>query len=265
MNIMIVDDEPLSLGDLINVVGSVTDNSRIEGFSSAEEAMEYVKTNSVDVAFLDITMPEISGIQLAQSIREKQENTNIIFVTAYPDYALEAHKMYVAGYLMKPATKEDIITALNNLRFPLNKDKKNIKVRTFGGFDVFVNGEPVPFGRSKAKELLAYLVDRKGFTCSTQQIISTLWDGENFTATQKSHLRNIIAQMLATLKKAGAEEIIIKSYNSLAVDTSKFTCDYYDFLEKKPEGLNRYTREYMCEYSWAEFTLGVLEERMKVD
>lgn len=263
MNIMIVDDESLALGDLMEAVGQVCADSDIHGFRFAEEALDYLAMHRVDVAFLDIAMPEINGLELARRVKETQRETNIIFVTAYSEYALDAHKLYVTGYLMKPASQEDIRGALENLRNPVRETERYISVRTFGGFEVCVNGEPISFGRSKAKELLAYLVDRKGFASTMQQLIVTLWDDAEATSAKKSHLRNLIAEMLSVLKEAGAEEMIVKGFNSLSIDTKKFQCDYYDFLEWKLEGINAYTSEYMPEYSWAEFTLGMLEERLR--
>lgn len=77
---------------------------------------------SFDVAFLDIEMPGMSGIELAKKLKDIKPYLNIIFVTAYTDYALEVHSLYVSGYLLKPIKKEDVVTALDNLRNPIKAD-----------------------------------------------------------------------------------------------------------------------------------------------
>ena len=261
MNIVIIDDEQYALSFLMKNVSEVCPDSMVTGFRSHRDALAYITSHLVHVAFLDIHMPEINGLELAKRIKEVSAKTNIIFVTAYSEYAVAAHGLYVAGYLMKPAAKEDILEALRHLRSPVELPKAHIRVRTFGGFDVFVDGKPLDFGRSKSKELLAYLVDRKGVVCTMAQIIAAIWEDAPITRTQKSHLRNLIAEMMAVLKKAGAEDLVIKSFHCLRIDTTKFSCDYYDFLSWKPDGINTYTGEYMPEYSWAEFTLGMPEQR----
>ena len=59
--------------------------------------------------------------------------------------------------------------------------------------------------------------------------------------------------MIKTLKKAGAEEILIKGYNSYSIVPEKFDCDYYRFLEGDPKAINQYKNDYMPQYSWAEY------------
>ena len=72
-----------------------------------------------------------------------------------------------------------------------------------------------------------------------------------------------VSEMLKVLKEVDASNIVIKKYNSLSVDVNAFQCDYYDFLKMKIDAINSYTGSYMTNYSWAEFTTGILEERRR--
>ena len=133
-----------------------------------------------DVAFLDIEMPGMTGLELALQMKKTCPNLNIIFVTGYSSYALEAIEMHSSGYIMKPATKDKIKTELDNLRSPIEptieKKERNIQVHCFGNFEILLDGKPVPFHRSKAKELLAYLVDRKGAGIERAELAAALWE-----------------------------------------------------------------------------------------
>ncbi len=262
MNIIIVDDERLVLLNLISQIGEACPQCNIKGFMDSDEALYHIRDNPIDIAFLDIEMPETNGLELAKQIKEIRPKTNIIFVTGYSKYAVDAHRLYVTGYLMKPTSKEEILLAMENLRNPIDTGGSRVKIRTFGGFEVFVDGKAVIFKRSKSKELLAYLVDRRGVTLTMPQIVAALWDDDDKESKRKNYLRKITAELISTLKEVNASYIVVKGFNTLAVDTSKFDCDYYDFLEWKISGINAYTCEYMPEYSWAEFTLAALERRI---
>ena len=125
---------------------------------------------------------------------------------------------------------------------------------------------PIKFERAKAKELLAYLVDRKGSGSTTAEISAILWEDKEYNRNLKNQTQKIISCMMKNLKEASIEDIIIKRRNYLAVDINKFDCDYYNFLQEDTFAVNSYMGEYMSNYSWAEFTtanLHFLADRLK--
>lgn len=138
--------------------------------------------------------------------------------------------------------------------------KKGIYMQTFGNFEMFIDGEPVRFSRSKAKELIAFLVDRKGAGVSSAEIAAVLWEDKVYTRSLKNQVQTIVGSMMEALKSYGVDDIIIKRWNSLSIDTTKITCDYYKFLERDAAYINRFAGEYMSNYSWSEFTTGYLTE-----
>ena len=103
----------------------------------------------------------MSGLELALELKRLQPGVHIIFVTGFSQYAVDAFAMHASGYLLKPATEEAVLRELTFL-YQEREAGARVRVKTFGGFDVYVDGEPLRFGRAKSKELFAYLVDRRG-------------------------------------------------------------------------------------------------------
>ena len=132
-------------------------------------------------------------------IQKIQPRCNLIVVTEHPEYALEALQIFVSGFLLKPANEADVRNVLENLRYPADDVPAGVKVQCFGNFEVFVGGRPLSFKRSKSKELLAYLVDRNGATCTNGEMLAVLWEDKPDTASLHSHLRNLIFDLSHTL------------------------------------------------------------------
>ncbi|MEF2919986.1 MAG: response regulator [Acutalibacteraceae bacterium] len=261
MKVIAVDDEIFALNDLVEVLGECLPNTEISSFQNTKAVLEYARKNTVDIAFLDVEMDNMTGIQLAGQLLQINEKTNIIFVTGFSEYALDAFSVYASGYIMKPAIKKNVLTALSNLRYPVEEARPKVKVKTFSNFEVYVNDVPMHFPRAKSKELFAYLVHKNGTGCSLKELASVLYEDKEYTSSLQHQLQTIIATMMKTLNNEGVGDIVIKRYNHLSVDTSKIDCDYYKFLNGDKEIINSYTGEYMMNYSWGEFTIGYLDSK----
>ena len=249
MKVLLVDDEPLQLLRLEKTVKEcVPPDSEILAFSNPLEGME--KGRDSDLAFLDIEMPGVNGIQLAKKLKETNPKINIVFVTAYDRYALEAYRIHASGYVTKPVNKDKVSAELANLRHPVElTGDKLIQVKCFGTFEVFHNGTPLKFQYSKSKELFAYLVDREGAAANINELNAVLWEEDH-----KSYLRNLIADVKYTLKEAGASDVFIKRHNECFVDVTKIDCDAYRYKENDPDAIRAYRGEYMIQYPWAMFS-----------
>ena len=260
---MIADDEPRALRDVEEALTEAVPDCKPATFTSPANALEYAQSNSVDVAFLDIEMGRVSGLVLAKKLKDLQPDIHIIFVTSYDKYAVDAFQLHATGYLMKPACAEDIKRELTFLYGDsLSQQPNNIRVQTFGGFNVYVNGQPLTFKRSKAKELLAYLIDRRGLSITTREACDILFEDGKYDIARKNYFQTIVAELQSVLKNAGAQRILLKKHNSFAVDTAAFECDSYRFLEGDPIAINNYRCDYMVCYSWAEFTMGIMESEL---
>ncbi|MBQ2378620.1 MAG: response regulator, partial [Clostridia bacterium] len=143
-----VDDEILMLGALVKAVSASPDIREVSKFSSCEAALEFVKSNPVDIAFLDINMRGMGGLALAENILAARPNCKIVFCTGYEEYAIPAFKLHASGYLMKPISAEDVQAEINNIKGVKQKEKL-LTVKCFGNFEVYVKGEKLAFRRVK--------------------------------------------------------------------------------------------------------------------
>ena len=255
MRMLCVDDEPLMLQMLEAAVKEAKPDADIGAFEYPDELLEDAKKNGCDIAFLDIHMSGMTGVQLAGELKRVNPKMNIIFVTGYSEYTGDAMRLHASGYIMKPVTVEAVKSELSDLRFPIiPKDNSLLRVQCFGNFDVFTpSGEHVRFERSRAKEIVAYLVHRHGSSCSTREIAAALFEDAPYDKKQQSYLQTLISAMIKALKKVGAESAIVKSYNALAVNPEVLDCDYYRFKELDAGAVNSYHDEYMSQYYWADF------------
>lgn len=255
MNVIAVDDERLALDTLVDSIEKALPGARVFGFSRPENALGFVTENEAHIAFLDIKMRGMTGLELAKRLKELNGNINIVFVTGYSEYSLDAFRLYASDYLLKPATPEAVKQATEHLRNPLKpQHTKKIRFQCFGNFEAYADDKPLVFVRTKAKELLAYLVDRMGASVTMGELMSVMWpDGEDGNSRQ-SNLRNIVAELKRVFSEVGAESVIIKTRNCIAVNREAVDCDYYDFLNHIPYAVNSYRGEYMSQYSWAEIT-----------
>lgn len=259
MNIIAVDDEKLALDVLVDTINEVVPSAKIFGFRQPLEAISFAENESCDIAFLDIKMRGMTGLELAKRLKDINARINIIFVTGYSEYSLDAFRLYASDYLLKPVDKEQVRKALENLRNPVNTpQKKKVKIKCFGNFEVFVNNEPLNFNRTKTTELFACLVDRKGASCSMGEISAKLWEDKPDSVSQRSNLRNLIYDLKNTLANVGADDVIVKNRNTVRLKPELVDCDYYEFLKGNLSSVNTYQGEYMHQYSWAEMTTATL-------
>lgn len=262
MNIIAVDDEREALQLLEKAILEASPGCNLRCFCSQEEALAYVQDNKVDIAFLDIEMPGVDGISLAENMIGIHGKVNIIFTTGHSRYAVNAFSLPASGYILKPVRTKAIKRELFKLRYTAGEcGEKRVMIKCFGGFGVFVDNEPLLFTRSKSKELLAYLVHKQGAGINNSEIAAVLWENQSNTRSAQSNARNVIAQLMKTLKEAGVENIVRRVRNSIAVNVNCISCDYYDYMHDKSHASNAFTGEYMSEYSWAEYTAGYLHEK----
>jgi two-component SAPR family response regulator len=259
MNVIAVDDEYLSLIDLEFAINEAGVEAGVITFESSTAAAEFASKNHIDIAYLDINMPGINGIELAKKLKETNTEINIIFTTGYDEYAKEAFSVQASDYLTKPISSCDIINSLKHLRFPIKKRQSKLKVVCFGNFDVFMGGKLIYFARSKAKELLAYLIHKKGTSCTIKEICAVIYDTDENVKSVEKQIQPVISTMMKTLRDAGAHDVIVKNYNSISVDIDKVDCDYYRFIENDAETAPLYMGEYMTNYAWAEFRTDYLD------
>ena len=257
MKILAVDDEALALEMLTEAIEEAVPDAELKAFRKPSELLAEAKANGCDIAFLDIHMRGTTGVELAKNLKEVNPKMNIIFVTGFDEYTGDAMRLHASGYILKPVTAEKIAEEMADLRFPIEpKSGALLKVQCFGNFDVFTpDGKPLRFERSKSKEVFAYLVHRRGSSCSIKEIAAALFEDMPYDKKQQAYVQKIMSALMKSLKQAGVEKAVNKSYNSLSVNTDLLDCDYYRFRELDAGAVNAYQNEYMEQYYWADFYL----------
>ena len=270
MKAIAVDDEPLMLRALTKAVNASGDITSVTAFSNCDETLAWIEDHKADVAFLDINMRGMGGLELAERMKEKCPDCEIVFCTGYEQYAMDAVNMHASGYIMKPVSAEDVQKALDHIKAEEAKwtkrilgnpeEKKLLTVKCFGEFEVYANGEIVRFARSKSKEMLAYLIDRKGRGLSARKIVTGLWGDNTEVEKNMNYLRQISRDLRQTLERVGAKDVFESNNKQYSLKIDCIDCDYYNYLKNgKPE----FRGEYMSQYSWAEEKCGMLWKNRK--
>ena len=259
MRIIAVDDEKIALEALSNSIKAVVAEDEVIGFRYPEDALEYAKENFCDIAFLDVEMAGMTGVDLAEKLKNYNSEINIVFCTGYENYRDKAFELHASGYLMKPITPEKVKRELENLRRPIFEQRR-LKVQTFGNFEVYLDGKPLAFKYRRTKELFAYLIDRVGAMCTVGEIMGILFEDE---AGREDYFQKLRRDLLSTLEDVGCENAIVHKRGMLGIMISEVQCDYYDCLSGKKNFSSCYFGEYMTQYSFAEYTNAQLNAKFR--
>lgn len=257
---LVLDDEILAGEYLATLIKEVDERADITTVSNPIKALELIK-ETFDVCFIDIQMPGLNGIEFANELKKIYPKINIIFVTGYSNYMGEAFRLDASDYIMKPANVEQIHHALENLRYSVSEatsleEEKRIQITCFGNFEVLIDGNLVKFKFEKTKELLAYLVHRKGARCSSKEVIANLWEDDG----HDSYYRMLKKDLQDVLNNLGCGEIIYSERGKIGLANLQcIQCDYFKWIENAEEGRKLYHGEYMAQYSWGSETNAFLD------
>lgn len=249
MKIIAVDDEKIALQGLLSSIQKAAPDATVYDFRYTSEAVDYMKNDPCDIAFLDIEMKGTDGVTAAKMLKEINPDINIIFATGFGSYRDVAFDLHASGYLIKPITTEGVKRELDNLRRPVPKPQK-LKAITFGNFQILYGAEHVKFKYQKTKEMLAYLIDRRGSMCSGNELMSILFEDD----THQKYYNQLRLDLMNTLKSLGCESVIVQARGMLGISVNDLECDYFDYLNGKEDLANLYHGEYMAQYSFAELT-----------
>ena len=255
MRAITVDDEIYMLETLKEAVSESSDIERTEAFSSCSAALAYAAEHPVDIAFLDINMRGIGGLELAKKLMEIHPRCKIIFCTGYEEYAVTAFQLHVSGYLMKPITAEAVQKEIDHIK-GIRDAEKLLTIQCFGNFEVFYNGKILSFKRTKTKELLAVLVDRNGAGMTAKQLCTILFPNNADDMKNAVYLRQLVLDLKTTLKAINAEDVLQHDTPYYSMNTNLVKCDYFSY---RVFGKPKFYGEYMTQYSWAEETCAMLQ------
>lgn len=247
MKAIVLDDEKESILLFTSHVIDIPDLSINVFAKKWEDALNYISNNKVDIAFLDIVMPDINGVDLASKMIRIAPSIKIVFITGYSQ-DVEKIKERIGNNLFafcyKPYDEETIRGILARAR----KDKEtNVLFKTFPHFDMYVNDVLVDFKRAKAKELLALMVDHRGGEVTMEEAITKLWIDKNIDLAKRLY-RDAVCRLRMKLKEYGIEKLVNFNRARISLNIDGVNCDSWDYQDKKE---TIFYGEYMRPYEWA--------------
>lgn len=257
MRTILVDDENWNIVQLqqemmefrqINIVGT---------FENPWDALNFAEKEVVEFALLDIEMPEMSGMELGRKLRQLYPDIILIYLTGYEEYLHEAIiELKADYYLLKPYTHADIEQVVERATALSARLEKNVNIRTFGGFEVYIHGQLVHFTSKKAKELLALCIFMEGGHVSMEKAVDTLWEDKPYDDRVKSLYRKAVIYLNSVFREYEVSDVFENGRGYCCVHTEKISCDYMDYLEGKltTDLLNK-KENFLPEYTWAEGAL----------
>ena len=285
--IIAVDDEALALRRFEHIIQKENRVSLEKTFTNPNEVIEYVKENVIDIAFLDIEMPGINGLELAERIQEIDPYISVIFITAFDQYALDAFKAHAIGYLLKPldiddfSAQIDIIErskkpreATSKVVAPIDNSVSKVIVNCIGQFTVFPENDPdtpITFRTAKAAELFALLINKYYSSLPKYAILDALFpDTDDQKCTKLFYVS--CSYLRSSFSKFGINDILLRDNDNYRINTSIIKCDYIDLLESEKNIptytadqllslFNRCSGEYLMgrAYEWAYETKAYVE------
>ncbi|MFX3633916.1 MAG: response regulator [Candidatus Pristimantibacillus sp.] len=242
MNIIIVDDEPLALIGLERQLEQFAGVHILGTFSFPADAIAAVEKLKPDVAFIDIDMPEMNGIQAAEKLQCMDDSIAIVFVTAYEEYAVQAFELNAVDYVLKPvqsARLERTVTRLLEEQMLLRQrpslvsDNSGFKVRVqcSGMMNVFdLDGEPLHWRTAKSRELFAYLLYNRGKPVRKETLLELIWpdtdEKKGFT-----QMYTTIYRLRKTFESAALNIRLLNSGDGYWLRCEEFAIDTVDWEE----------------------------------
>lgn len=176
---IIVEDEWYNLEEISDLIEKTGFMSVGKKYSNPLKALEEISSISPQVAFIDIDMPEMDGITLAEKLIEQNPTITIVFITAYNQYAVKAFDINALDYIMKPINIQRFNNMVEKIKNKISLNTyarpKALKIKCFGGLETSIDGNPVKWERSKAEELFAYLLMNYSKYIHKTTIIEYLW------------------------------------------------------------------------------------------
>ena len=253
MRAICVDDERLIADYVAALCRSLPPLTEAESFTRARDALAWLEDHPAELALLDIDMPDMNGLALAAEIKRRQPDMAIVFLTGYSEYAVKAYEMHASGYLMKPVSRERLAAEVAHAvsaRPAAAAAPARIAARTFGAFELLVEGKPVVFRQAKCKELLAYLVDRQGGSVTRAEAFAVLWEDRMYDRPMQKQLDAVLRSLRDTLTEQGIGEILEIRRGTLRVRPELLDCDAWRFFSGDPEAVRSYRGVYMAGYAW---------------
>lgn len=216
MRAILLDDEPIILNELVSLLKEDERIDIIGAYTDPLLLMQDIASLRPDCIFLDIEMPGMSGIELAEQLSSKGIDVEIVFITAYNHYAAQAFDVNAIDYLLKPIRPERIRKAVDKLVKQVAQKPRlthgQCSIYSFGSFEVKQGHMSIKWARSKSRELLAYFLQHEGRWLSKYKLCDDQW-GHYEPERALAYLQTSLYAMRKNLKAAGCTELEIEYAN----------------------------------------------------
>ncbi|RKN74171.1 response regulator [Paenibacillus ginsengarvi] len=272
MRAILADDEELALRYLEKQLLAIGSVEVIGKYADVEEALEAVAANPPDVVFLDIEMPVLSGVEAAELLAQRAPGTDIVFVTAFEEYAVKAFELNAVDYILKPVEKERLARTVARLAErkghpPIPPASRAVMIRSFQVLEMdLAKTEPIPWRTTKAQELFAYLLHHRAQPVRKDALLEVLWPEVDIKRGY-TQLYTTIYQIRKTMESLGADVRIVNYEKGYRLELNDVKIDAEEWekgvMETKLEPgtlelhlglLELYRGDYLAEYDylWAE-------------
>ena len=259
MKTILIGEESETVGRLTREAQSEKQLEILQSFQEEREALEYAGTQEIDLAVIDLDMEKADGALVGWELRKRCPDILLIYVIGQQKNLMDLIPLHPVMILEKPLEDEKIRYAVESAYLLSKRKKKRIYARTFGHFDIFVDGKPIMFKSAKAKELLAFLIDRRGGTVTTDQMINVLWEDRPNDESTQNLCSKLVKTLQRELRAVGAEEMLVVARGSKSVNVDSFQCDLYELLDGNQKIKAQYMGNYLLDYSWSESQTALLD------
>lgn len=259
MKVVILAKDEALVAQLERCFAQVPNLRACEIFEDLYQGLIYIINELPEIVFVDIDQYDQSALDLSANIKKNYPAVSVAFIAQNEQYAAVGLELGIVKYITKPLDQQLIVNLLSNL-WKKKRPEKRVKIKTLGYFDVYIDNELIYFRNSKAKELLALLVDRRG-TVSMGTAVAILWENHCYDQNVKQLYRKAVAYLRHLFDQYHVD-IFVSNRGSCYVRINDFTCDYYQLLQGDEEVIAKFNGEYMFEYPWAEGTLVQIQKQL---
>lgn len=278
VRVLLIDDERMALRYLEKLLQNIEGLQLVGKFQDPREALEVIQKKRPDLVFLDVEMPEMNGIETAEQILLRSPETDIVFVTAFGDYAVKAFELNALDYLLKPVQKERLQKTL--MRIQKEKESRDDNspatgstqcIRCFQSLQVELSEsrgpETIRWRTNKAQELFSYFLHRRGQPVRKDLLLDLFWEEVDWKKgyaqlyTTVYQIRKTLDQLRIGVKIINCDDGYLLEMNNVSLDVDEWENGLRSLPPLTEESVGDYTRllelyrgDYFAEYDylWAE-------------